>query len=106
MRFSWALYEDPAPRIVLGPSWATGWTVQSSVPDVFIVPSEFFEGGSHPVAWARSMDRATRLWYVTTPPRFLNPSYAALLRNGWHPTTTLHASGCEAILLVRPSRAS
>ena len=38
---------------------------------------------------------------MLTPPLSVNPTYAALVRDGWHPVRTLHAAGCAAILLER-----
>ena len=45
--------------------------------------------------------RGHRLWYVAALPLAdYQPSYAALLADGWRPLTTLTASGCSATLLV------
>ena len=101
-RFPWALAEDPHPDLRFGTTWATGFTVVSTQPDVFIVPSEYYEGDSHPRVWAAAMQRDHRLWYVWSPPLSLAPSYRALLAEGWRPRRTLHATGISATLLVRP----
>jgi len=103
MRYSWALYQDPRPHVVIGPDWSTGFTVVSTAPDTFIVPSEYYEGGSDPARWAAAMTRYRRLWFVETPPLALSPTYAALLHDGWRPTGRVSASGCAAILLERPT---
>ena len=109
MRYPWALYEDRTPHIEFGPSWATDFTVVSTQPGVFIVPSEFYEGGSEPAVWAQRMSGYHRLWYVnlyvgsfSNVRRVLavgSPSYAALLADGWHPVSSISAPGCAAILL-------
>lgn len=101
MSYSWALYEDPHPRIAFGPDWSTGFTVASTDRNTFIVPSEFYEGGSRPAHWASMMSKYRRLWFIETPPLSLSPTYQALRRSGWHPVRTLEASGCAAILLER-----
>jgi hypothetical protein len=103
MRYPWALYEDPHLHLVFGTEWATGFTVISTDPGTFIVPSEDYEGGSDPAAWAADMAPYKRLWYVWFPPLGGHaPSYAALLRQGWHPSgVTLTESDCAATLLVR-----
>ena len=59
MRYPWALYEDPTPHIVFGPDWSTDFTVVSTKPGVFIVPSDFFEGGYQPTVWARACAATT-----------------------------------------------
>jgi hypothetical protein len=101
MRYPWALYEDRHLDVKFGQDWAAGFTVVSTQPSVFIAPSEVYEGGSHPVAWAAAMAGYTRLWFVETPPLQLSPLYAALRRDGWRPVRVLHATGCAAILLQR-----
>lgn len=104
MRYPWALYETHPPDVVLGRDWSAGFTVESADPAVFIAPSEYYEGGSDPRAWAAqvSAEHPHRLWYVWSPPLAgLNPSYAALRADGWRPVTTLRATGCSATLLVR-----
>jgi len=104
MRYPWALYEDRTPRIELGPGWATNFTVVSTQPGVFIVPSARFEVGYQPTVWAPSMRRYHRLWYVNVNANlggFDIPSYAALLGDGWHPVSSIRAPGCVAILLER-----
>jgi hypothetical protein len=101
-RYPWALAEDPHPDVRLGTAWAAGFTVVSTQPGVFIVPSEYYEGGSHPEAWAAAVHRDHRLWYVWSAPLSLNPSYRALLADGWRPRVTLDATGISATLLVRP----
>lgn len=101
MRYSWALYEDPRPHIAFGPDWSTGFTVVSPDRNTFIVPSEFYEGGSRPADWASMLSTYRRLWFVEAPPLSLNPTYEALQRSGWRPVRTLRATGCAAILLER-----
>jgi hypothetical protein len=100
-RYPWAYYEDQPLHLRFGPAWATYFTVTSTSSNVFIVPSEYYEGDSQPARWARSFRNDHRLWFVLTPPVSLNPSYAALIRQGWHPVRTLHGTGCAAILLER-----
>jgi hypothetical protein len=100
MRFPWALAEEPAPDLRFGSGWATGFTVVSTQPDVFLVPSEHYEEDSHPKAWAAEM-AGDRLWYVWSPPLSVDPSYRALRQDGWRPVTTLHAPGSVATLLER-----
>jgi hypothetical protein len=101
-RYPWAYYEGKTVEVRLGPQWSSGFTVVSTDPDVFIAPSEHYEGDSRPKAWAAAERGTHRLWYVWSPPRnVLNPSYAALRADGWRPVRTLHASGISATLLVR-----
>jgi hypothetical protein len=101
MRYPWALYEDRSPHIEFGPDWSTGFTVVSTDPSTFIVPSELYEGGSRPAQWAALMSKYRRLWFVESSPLSLNPTYEALRRAGWRPVRTLRAPGCAAILLER-----
>ncbi len=100
MRYSWALYETQ-PRIEFGPYWSVGWTVISTDPHTFIVPSEYFEGQSRPAQWAAEMSRYRRLWFVWTNPRNLTPSYAALVADGWRHVLTVHASYASLYLMER-----
>jgi hypothetical protein len=100
-RYPWAYYEDHPLRLRFGPDWATGFTVTSTDPRVFIVPSEHYESGGPPPRGGRALRDDHRLWFVLTPPLSLNPTYAALVHQGWHPVRTLHAGGCAAILLER-----
>ena len=100
-RYQWAYDEDHPLRIRFGPDWSTYFTVVSTDPRVFIVPSEGYEGGSHPARWANELRRYDRVWFVECPPLSLNPTYAALLADGWHPERTLTVTGGAAILLVR-----
>ncbi len=100
MRYSWALYETQ-PRIEFGPYWSVGWTVISTDPHTFIVPSEYFEGESRPAQWAAQMSRYRRLWFVWTDPLSLTPSYAALVANGWHHVLTVNASHASLYLMER-----
>jgi hypothetical protein len=101
MRYPWALYEDPSPRLVFGPNWSTGFSVVSTAARVFIAPSEYYEGGSDPATWTSQMASYRRLWFVETPPLSLSPLHADLLKAGWHPVRTIYATGCAAVLLVR-----
>ena len=100
-RYPWAYYLDHPLRLRFGSDWSTNFTVTSTNPKVFIVPSEFYEGGSTPARWANAFRDDRRLWFVETPPLSLNPTYAALRRDGWHPVRKLHAPGASAILLER-----
>ncbi len=100
-RYAWAYYEDHPPRVRFGPDWSTSFTVTSTDAQVSIVPSEYYEGGSHPARWASAFRNDHRLWFVLTPPLSLNPTFAALVRQGWRPVRTLHAAGCAAVLLER-----
>ncbi len=102
MRFPWALAEEPRPDLRFGSGWATGFTVLSTDPRVFIVPSEYYEADAHPRAWANAMSGYHRLWYVWSPPLAVDPSYRALRADGWQPRTVLRAPGAMATLLVRP----
>jgi hypothetical protein len=103
MRYPWALYEDKPLRLEFGTAWATGFSVVSSQQNVFLAPSENYEGGSDPMAWTKDMDSYKRLWFVETPdtPLSLSPFYASLRRAGWHPIREITATGCAALLLVR-----
>jgi hypothetical protein len=101
MRYPWALYEDSTLRLRFGTDWSAGFTVVSTQPDVFIAPSEVYEGGSTPAKWATQMRGYRRLWFVEAPPLSLNPLYASLRADGWRPVSTLHEPGCAAILLTR-----
>ena len=100
-RYPWAYYEDRPLQLRFGPNWAAYFTVTSTDPKVFIVPSEYYEGGSHPQRWANALQGPYRIWFVESPPLSLNPTYAALLHDGWHRVRTLTAPGCAAILLER-----
>lgn len=100
MRYSWALYETQ-PRIEFGSYWAPGWTVISTDPRTFIVPSEYFEGQSRPAQWAAQMSRHKRLWFVWTEPRNFAPSYAALVADGWRHVLTVRASHASLYLMER-----
>ena len=100
-RYPWAYYLDSPLRPRFGSDWSTNFTVTSTNPKVFIVPSEFYEGGSTPARWANAFRNDRRLWFVESPPLSLNPTYAALRRDGWHRVRTLHAQGVSAILLER-----
>ena len=105
MRYPWALYEQRRLAVRFGPDWATGFTVISTDPAEFIAPSEYYEGGSDPKAWANAMRGARRVWYVYSPPlAVVNPSFAALRADGWRPVLRVEAQGCAAALLVRGSR--
>jgi hypothetical protein len=106
MSYPWALYEDRIPHIVFGSNWSTGFTVVSTDPHTFLVPSEYYEGGSMPERWARALSGYRRLWFVETPPLSLSPTYAALIKEGWRPIRTLSATGCAAILLEHPGPSS
>jgi hypothetical protein len=101
MRYPWGLYEDNPVRIEVGPDWAAGFTVASSNPNVYIVPSEFYERGFDPTQWAATMSSYNRLWFVWAPPLSLNLAYAALIRDGWHQIAFVSAAGCDATLLER-----
>ena len=48
------------------------------------------------------MSNDHRLWYVWSPPLAFDPSYRALLAQGWRARTVLRAPGALATLLVRP----
>lgn len=101
MRYPWAYYEDTPLHLAFSSKYAAGFTVISTQPRVFIAPSEYYEGGSDPKAWARGFSSYSRLWFVETPPLSLSPLYKALLADGWHPLRTIQANGCAAILLER-----
>jgi len=101
MRYSWALYEDPTPHLRFGTPWSTGFTVVSTQADTFIAPSEYYEGDSHPEAWARSLSSYRRLWFVETAPLSLSPLYTALRHDGWHRVGQIDEAGCAALLLER-----
>ncbi len=102
MRYPWAYYEDHPPAVRFGSDWSTKFTVVSTDPSVFIAPSEYYEGGSEPKTWAADMAGSRRIWYLAALPLDqYQPSYTALLADGWHPAATLDAAGCSATLLVR-----
>jgi hypothetical protein len=101
MRYPWAEYEDPTLHLIFGTQWNSGFSVASTQPGVFIVPSEYYEGGSTPVKWAAEMAPYRRLWFVESPPLGQSPTYRALLRDGWHRVSVIRATGCAAILLER-----
>jgi Dolichyl-phosphate-mannose-protein mannosyltransferase len=101
MRYSWALYEDPKPHLRFGPAWSTGFTVVSTQATTLIAPSEYYEGDSHPEAWARSLASYRRLWFVETAPLSLSPLYAALRHDGWREVRQIKEPGCAALLLER-----
>jgi hypothetical protein len=101
MRYPWAEYEDSTLHLIFGSQWNSGFSVVSTQPGVFIVPSEYYEGGSTPVKWAAEMSSYRRLWFVESAPLAQSPTYGALLRDGWHQVRIIHATGCAAILLER-----
>jgi hypothetical protein len=101
MRYPWGLYQETPLRIEFGSDWSTGFTVVSTNPNVYIVPSEVYERGFDPSRWAGGMSRYNRLWFVWAPPLSLNPAYEALVHDGWHRIAFVSAAGCDATLLVR-----
>jgi hypothetical protein len=101
LRYSWTLYEDPHPHIIFGSDWVTGFTVASTQPAVFIVPSFSFEGGYESATWIRNLAHYKRIWLVEVPPFTQSPMYAALHSAGWRPGKIIHATDCEAVLLER-----
>jgi hypothetical protein len=101
LRYSWALYEEPQPHIVLGSDWMPGFTVASAQHGVFIAPSFSMEGASAPANWTRNLATYKRIWFVETLAPRLSPLFAALERAGWRPVRVIHATNCEAILLER-----
>jgi hypothetical protein len=108
LRYSWALYDDAPPHIVLGDNWMTGFTVASTKSNTFIVPSFRIEGGWQPRVWTGQLASYKRLW-VMEPAYSAHPSlqpspdsfYADLYRAGWHPVRSIVGTGAEAILLQR-----
>ena len=44
MHYPWGFYQDTPLRLEFGTAWSTGFTVVSTDPAVFIVPSETYEG--------------------------------------------------------------
>lgn len=101
MRYPWALYEDTSLRFVFNRRWATGFSIVNTQPGIFIAPSENYEGGSDPATWTKMMVSYKRLWFVETPPLSFSPFYTFLRKAGWHTVKITHATGCEALLLVR-----
>jgi hypothetical protein len=105
-RYPWAFYEDTPLRLEFGSDWSTGFTVMSTDRNVFIAPSEDYEGGAQLARWADDMAAYRRLWYVWTKPRSqFSASYEVFLRDGWRPVQTIQAPGCGATLLVRAADA-
>jgi hypothetical protein len=105
-RYPWAFYEDKPLRLEFGSDWSTGFTVVSTDQNVFIAPSEDYEGGAQLARWADDMAAYRRLWYVWTKPRSqFSASYEVFLRDGWRPVQTVQAPGCGATLLVHPAGA-
>jgi len=100
LRYAWALYEEPHPHIRFGSDWMPGFTVVSTQPQVFLAPSFGREGASDPVPWTRELARYNRIWFVATGVPDQSPFYVALQRAGWRSAEILHATNCEAILLV------
>jgi hypothetical protein len=108
LRYSWALYLDQSPHIELGGNWMPGFTVVSTQPDTFIVPSFAVEGDWHPQAWTRQLAHYRRLWIIE-PAYSARPSlqpqptsfYAALYGAGWRPARDIVGTGAMAILLQR-----
>ncbi len=108
LRYSWALYVDQSPHIELGENWMPGFTVTSTQPTTFIVPSFAVEGDWHPQAWTQQLAHYQRLWLIE-PAFGAHPSlqpqptsfYAALYGAGWHPTRDIVGTGAVAILLQR-----
>jgi hypothetical protein len=76
-----------------------GFSVVSTQPDVFIVPSYPNEGGSEPATWATSLEKYRRLWLVEVITSLRKPILMALQQAGWRSVRTITATGCEAILL-------
>jgi len=108
LRYTWALYEDTPPHILLGNTWMTGFTVASTQANTFIVPSFEGEGDWRPNTWTQQLAHFKRLW-VMEPAYSAHPSlqpssnsfYADLYRAGWHPVRSIVGTGAEAILLQR-----
>ena len=108
LRYTWALYEEQSPHIVLGSQWMTGFSVASTSPSTFIVPSFPGEGGWTPGRWIDQLAHYQRLW-VLEPSYSAHPStspqpgtfYLDLHRAGWTAIRSIDETGCMAILLQR-----
>lgn len=93
---------------MLGPGWGAGFTVLSTDPGVFVVPSEWWESGYTPTAWADTAAKAPRLWFIGTGPltyHVHSHDYQALVARGWQPQRWLVGSGGYAVLMTRPPQA-
>jgi hypothetical protein len=108
LRYPWALYEDQSPHIVLGQNWMTGFTVTSTQPNTFLVPSFDIEGEWRPHTWTQQLARYRRLWILepaySTHPSLRPPKhsfYGELYAGGWRPTRDIVGTGVVAILLQR-----
>jgi hypothetical protein len=111
-RYPYALYAARDPTLVFSRRYATGMTVRSTEPDVFIMPAEFFEEGYDPDAAVEFAGDRRRVWYVATdtPPSDTPPAIQALeyeaeqrlIDHGFRIVRRLDAYGVHADLLVRP----
>ncbi|MFN2606979.1 MAG: hypothetical protein ABR511_03635 [Acidimicrobiales bacterium] len=110
-RYPWALVAPTRPAIAPSPRFATGFSVASTDPDVFLMPSEYVEDGYDPgVAVGFAADRR-RVWYVATdtPASDTAPAVQAHEQDaeralggaGWRVADRVEAPGGHADLLVR-----
>jgi hypothetical protein len=106
MRYSWAYYEDSPLKPVFGLNWMPGFTVISTQPRVFIVPSLPIEGGSDPTTWVRDVTKLKRVWLVEPSSLQKSVIYPALKQAGWRTAKVIDAAGCQALLLERTSSLS
>jgi len=101
LRYDWALSVEAQPRIVLGSAWMSGFSVLSTQPDVFVVPSFAAEGGVQDRAWARNLTRYRRIWYLQTTLQRPSALLLKLRGDGWRTGGEIRATGCMALLLQR-----
>jgi hypothetical protein len=99
-------------RVRFSQDYATGFTVDSTDPDVFIMPAEYYESGYTPDVILDYAKGRRRVWYVATDtPIFDTPASVQrneqvpeqrLLDAGFHVADRLEAHGAHADLLVAP----
>jgi hypothetical protein len=102
-RYTWALYVERAAVVRFGSDWGAGFTVVTDSVDTFICPSEPWEVGFKPTAWASRMTGAGRVWYVGAGRLSTaeDPIYRALLADGWHRQSIVDYTGGFVVLLTR-----
>jgi hypothetical protein len=111
-RYPYALYGPRPVRVRFSQDYATGFTVDSTDPDVFIMPAEYYESGYTPDVILDYAKGRRRVWYVATDtPIFDTPASVQrneqvpeqrLLDAGFHVADRLEAHGAHADLLVAP----
>jgi hypothetical protein len=103
-RYPWALAYPQHVKIVLGAQWGAGFTPVSTDPHVFVVPTEWWEGGYDPTTWPDRVEKASRLWFIGTGPpgyRQISTDFRTLVANDWHVQKVIRGLGGYAALMTR-----